>query len=80
MNDTRRGVTHEPVARGFLGRYCSPITRGWRGTILALTVVIAVPSDPGPTERIAGRTLVGDAGQRVLGFLSKLGLTRSYFA
>jgi hypothetical protein len=28
--------------------------------------------------RIAGRTLVGDAGQRVQGFLSKLGLTRSY--
>jgi hypothetical protein len=25
-----------------------------------------VASDPGPTERIAGRTLVGDAGQRVL--------------
>ena len=30
------------------------------------------------TERIAGRTLVGDAGQRVQGLLTKLGLTRSY--
>nr|WP_284291121.1 uracil-DNA glycosylase family protein [Angustibacter aerolatus] len=35
-------------------------------------------SDPGPTERVAGRTLVGDAGQRVQGFLAKLGLTRGY--
>jgi hypothetical protein len=33
---------------------------------------------PGPTERIAHRTLVGDAGQRVQGFLAKLGLTESY--
>ena len=33
---------------------------------------------PGPTERIAGRTLVGDAGQGLEGFLTKLGLTRSY--
>ena len=40
--------------------------------------VRAVASDPGPTERIACRTLVGDAGQRVQGFLSKLGLTHSY--
>ena len=38
------------------------------------------PSPPtrGPTERVVGRTLVGDAGQRVQGFLAKLGLTRSY--
>ena len=40
--------------------------------------VLCIASDPGPTERIAHRTLVGDAGQRVQGFLSKLGLTRSY--
>ena len=33
---------------------------------------------PWATERIAHRTLVGDAGQRVQGFLAKLGLTRSY--
>lgn len=32
---------------------------------------------PGPTERVAGRVLV-DAGGGVRGFLSKLGLTRSY--
>ncbi|MGZ4462952.1 MAG: hypothetical protein ACXVZP_08940 [Gaiellaceae bacterium] len=40
--------------------------------------VLCIASDPGPTERIACRTLVGDAGQRVQGFLAKLGLTRSY--
>jgi hypothetical protein len=37
-----------------------------------------VASDPGPTERVAARTLVGDAGQRVQGFLAKIGLSRSY--
>ena len=36
------------------------------------------PPAPGPTERIANRNLVGNAGQRVQGFLTKLGLTRSY--
>lgn len=40
--------------------------------------MLGIASDPGPTERIAGRTLVGDAGQRVQGFLAKLGLTSSY--
>ena len=40
--------------------------------------LLCIASDPGPTERVAGRTLVGDAGQRVQGFLSKLGLTHSY--
>jgi hypothetical protein len=40
--------------------------------------VLCVASDPGPTERIAGRSLVGNAGQRVQGLLTKLGLMRSY--
>jgi uracil-DNA glycosylase len=40
--------------------------------------LLGIETDPGPTERVACRTLVGDAGQRVQGFLSKLGLTRSY--
>src|SRR3546814_7651487 len=35
-------------------------------------------SDVCSSELIAARTLVGDAGQRVQGFLAKLGLTRSY--
>lgn len=50
----------------------------YRGRLDGSARVLCVASDPGPTERIAGRTLVGDAGQRVQGFLAKLGLTRSY--
>src|SRR5918994_4653949 len=50
----------------------------YRGRLDRSARLLGVASDPGPTERIASRTLVGDAGQRVQGFLSKLGLTRSY--
>ena len=50
----------------------------YRGLLNGRARVLCVASDPGPTERIAGRTLVGDAGQRVQSFLAKLGLTRSY--
>ncbi|MER7701933.1 hypothetical protein ABTX81_03390 [Kitasatospora sp. NPDC097605] len=50
----------------------------YRGRLDGSARVLIVASDPGPTERIAARTLVGDAGQRVQGFLGKLGLTRSY--
>ncbi|MFF0345307.1 uracil-DNA glycosylase family protein [Kribbella sp. NPDC004875] len=50
----------------------------YRGRLNRSARLLAIASDPGPTERIAGRTLVGDAGQRVQGFLTKLGLTRSY--
>jgi hypothetical protein len=50
----------------------------YRGRLDGSARVLCVASDPGPTERIAGRTLVGNAGQRVQGFLAKLGLTRSY--
>jgi uracil-DNA glycosylase len=50
----------------------------YRGRLDGSARVLCIASDPGATERIAGRTLVGDAGQRVQGFLSKLGLTRSY--
>ena len=50
----------------------------YRGRLNGSARVLCVASDPGPTERIAGRTLIGDAGQRVQGFLAKLGLTRSY--
>lgn len=49
-----------------------------RGRLDGKAKVILVASDPGPTERLAARTLVGDAGQRVQGFLDKLGLNRSY--
>lgn len=50
----------------------------YRGRLDGTARILCIASDPGATERIAGRTLVGDAGQRVQGFLSKLGLTRSY--
>ena len=50
----------------------------YRGRLTGKARLLGIASDPGPTERIVGRTLVGDAGQRVQGFLTKLGLTRSY--
>jgi uracil-DNA glycosylase len=50
----------------------------YRGRLDGSARILCIASDPGATERIAGRTLVGDAGQRVQGFLAKLGLTRSY--
>ena len=50
----------------------------YRGRLDGSARVLCIASDPGPTERVAGRTLVGDAGQRVQGFLHKLGLSRSY--
>jgi len=50
----------------------------YRGRLAGDPKFLGIASDPGPTERIVGRTLVGDAGQRVQGFLDKLGLTRSY--
>jgi uracil-DNA glycosylase len=50
----------------------------YRGRLDRSARVLCIASDPGPTERIAGRSLVGNAGQRVQGLLSKLGLTRSY--
>ena len=50
----------------------------YRGRLDGSARVLCIASDPGPTERIAGRSLVGNAGQRVQGLLSKLGLTRSY--
>ncbi len=50
----------------------------YRGRLDGSARVLCIASDPGPTERIAGRSLVGNAGQRVQGFLGKLGLTHSY--
>ncbi|MES0160040.1 MULTISPECIES: uracil-DNA glycosylase family protein [unclassified Mesorhizobium] len=50
----------------------------YRGRLDGSARVLCIASDPGATERLVGRTLVGDAGQRVQGFLAKLGLTRSY--
>jgi hypothetical protein len=50
----------------------------YRGRLDGSARLLGIASDPGEVERVAGRTLVGDAGQRVQGFLAKLGLTRSY--
>jgi len=50
----------------------------YRGRLDKSAKILCVASDPGPTERIAGRALIGNAGQRVQGFLSKLGITKSY--
>jgi uracil-DNA glycosylase len=50
----------------------------YRGRLDGTAKVICVASDPGPSERIACRTLVGNAGQRVQGFLHKIGITKSY--
>jgi hypothetical protein len=50
----------------------------YRGRLDGSARLLCIASDPGPTERIAGRSLVGNAGQRVQGLLAKLGLTRSY--
>src|ERR1700747_1344316 len=50
----------------------------YRGRLDGSARLLCIASDPGPTERIADNTPVGGAGQRVQGFLSKLGLTHSY--
>ncbi len=50
----------------------------YRGRLDGSAKIICVASDPGPTERIACRTLVGDAGQRAQGFLRKIGISKSY--
>jgi uracil-DNA glycosylase len=50
----------------------------YRGRLDGSARLLCVASDPGPTERLVSRSLVGDAGQRVQGFFTKLGLTHSY--
>jgi uracil-DNA glycosylase len=52
----------------------------YRGRLDGSARVLAIASDPGATERVVGRTLVGDAGQRVQGLFAKIGLDRSYAA
>src|SRR6476660_7359036 len=50
----------------------------YRGRLDKSAKILCVASDPGPTERIPGRALIGNAGQRLQGFLSKIGITKSY--
>lgn len=50
----------------------------YRGRLNKTAKILCVASDPGPTERIGGRALIGNAGQRLQGFLMKIGITKSY--
>ena len=45
----------------------------YRGRLNGSAKLLAIASDPGPTERIAGRTLVGDAGPTRAGLLVQAG-------
>jgi uracil-DNA glycosylase len=49
-----------------------------RGRLDASAKVLVIGQDPGQHESIARRCMVGEAGQRAQGFLSKLGITNSY--
>ena len=86
------GPTGPPAAR-FLGLLDSPpplpaypwaaFRREWgpifyRGRLDGTARVLVIGQDPGQHECIGRRILVGAAGQRVQGFLAKLGITRSY--
>jgi hypothetical protein len=49
-----------------------------RGRLDGSARVLVIGQDPGTHESIVRRILVGEAGQRLQGFLAKLGVTRSY--
>jgi len=49
-----------------------------RGRLDGSAVLLVVGQDPAAHESAARRILVGVAGQRAQGLLSKLGITRSY--
>ena len=49
-----------------------------RGRLDGTARVLVIGQDPAAHESIARRILVGEAGQRVQGFLAKLGITTSY--
>ncbi|WP_445989396.1 uracil-DNA glycosylase family protein [Chromobacterium haemolyticum] len=50
----------------------------YRGRLDGSAKVLIVGQDPSADENLARRAMVGTAGQRVQGFLRKLGLDRSY--
>jgi uracil-DNA glycosylase len=50
----------------------------YRGRLDGTARVLVVGQDPSTNEILAQRVFVGKSGQRVQGFLRKLGLTRSY--
>ena len=49
-----------------------------RGRLDGSARVLVIGQDPATHESISRRILVGEAGQRVQGFLARLGITRSY--
>jgi hypothetical protein len=49
-----------------------------RGRLDGSARVLVIGQDPGAHEAIARRILVGEAGQRIQGFLAKLGIETSY--
>src|SRR3954471_10450091 len=49
-----------------------------RGRLDGTARVLVIGQDPAQHETVARRILVGEAGQRFQGFLSKLGIDRSY--
>jgi Uracil DNA glycosylase superfamily len=50
----------------------------YRGRLDGSARLLVVGQDPAADENLGRRILVGEAGQRVQGFLTKLGITRSY--
>jgi uracil-DNA glycosylase len=51
----------------------------YRGRTDGSARVLVIGQDPAADEAVARRVLVGMAGQRVQGFLAKIGITTSYF-
>ena len=49
-----------------------------RGRLDGSAWVVVIGQDPGAHEAIVRRILVGEAGQRLQGFLARLGIVRSY--
>src|SRR6188768_3151050 len=49
-----------------------------RGRLDGSAKVVVIGQDPGAHETFVRRILVGEAGQRLQGFLARLGITRSY--
>lgn len=50
----------------------------YRGRLDGSAKILVIGQDPSADENVARRILVGDAGQRLEGYLAKLGITRSY--
>lgn len=50
----------------------------YRGRLDGSARVLVIGQDPGADENVARKILIGDAGQRVQGFLTKQGITKSY--